>query len=116
MGEQTQLNVGGNAWYGFYKWLIFRGGIFSVPTTRSTSQSFPNWLKIDHRTMADEFFRGSYSAGLMAEGGITPGLQYKVALANHLSTLGVGASQLDPHINTVATGLWWMPTTKEFGP
>ncbi|HWQ92704.1 MAG TPA: hypothetical protein VN673_13600 [Clostridia bacterium] len=116
MGEETQINVGGNAWYEFYDWLTFRAGIFSLPTTRSTSQSFPHWLKIDHRTMGDEFFRGSYTSGIMAEGKIAPGLQYKVALGNHLSTLGVGASQLDPQLNTVATGLWWMPTTKEFGP
>jgi hypothetical protein len=117
MGEQTQLNVGGNAWYEFYKWLIFRGGIFSVPTTRSTSQTFPNWLKIDHRTMADEFFRGSYSTGIMLEGDIAPPrLRYKVALVNNLSTLGVSAAQLDNKLNTVSTALWWLPTTGEFGP
>jgi hypothetical protein len=23
---------------------------------------------------------------------------------------------MDPHLNTVASGLWWMPTTGEFGP
>ena len=41
-GEQTQINVGANAWYTFYEWLSLRGGIFSLPTTRSTSQTFPN--------------------------------------------------------------------------
>jgi len=116
MGEQTQLNVGGNAWYTFYDWLTFRGGIFSMPTTRSTSQTFPNWLKIDHRTLADEYFRGSYSTAIMLEGKVDPGVEYKVALGNHLSTLGVSAAQLDPHLNTVASALWWMPTTGEFGP
>jgi hypothetical protein len=117
MGEQTQINVGGNATYTFYEWLAFRGGIFSVPTTRSTSQSFPNWLKIDHRTMADEFFRGSYSTGIMLEGKIAPPrLQYKVALVNNLSTLGVSGAQLDNKLDTVATALWWLPTTGEFGP
>ncbi len=115
-GEQTQVNVGGNAWYEFYDWLTVRAGIFSLPTTRSTSQSFPNWLKIDHRTMADEFFRGSYTTAIMFEGGIVPGLQYKVAVGNNLSTLGVSAAQMDPQMNTLATGLWWMPTTGEFGP
>ncbi|EEF61420.1 hypothetical protein [Pedosphaera parvula] len=117
MGEQTQINVGGNATYSFYEWLNFRGGIFSVPTTRSTSQSFPNWIKIDHRTMADEFFRGSYSTGIMLEGKIAPPrLQYKVALVNNLSTLGVSGAQLDNKLDTVATALWWLPTTGEFGP
>ncbi len=115
-GEQTQLNVGGNAWYTFYEWLTFRGGIFSLPTTRSTSQTFPNWIKIDHRTMSDEFFRGSYSTAIMLEGKIVPGLEYKTALGNHLSTLGVSAAQLDPHLNTTSSALFWMPTTGEFGP
>lgn len=116
MGEQTQVNVGGNALYEFYDWLIFRGGIFSLPTTRSTSQSFPNWLKIDHRTMSDEYFRGSYTSGIMLEGVIRPGLEYKVALGNNLSTLGVSSAQLDNHLNTMASALWWLPTTHEFGP
>jgi len=116
MGEQTQINVGGNAAYTFFDWLTFRGGIFSLPTTRSTSQSFPNWIKIDHRTMADEYFRGSYSTAIMAEGTIVPGVQYKAALGNNLSTLGVSGAQLDGKLNTFASGLWWLPTTKEFGP
>jgi hypothetical protein len=116
MGEQTQINVGGNVTYTFFDWLTFRGGIFSLPTTRSTSQSFPNWLKIDHRTMADEYFRGSYSTAIMLEGTIVPGVQYKAALGNNLSTLGVSGAQLDNKLDTFASGLWWMPTTKEFGP
>ncbi len=66
--------------------------------------------------MADEFFRGSYSTAIMLEGKIAPGVQYKVALGNQLSTLGVSASQMDPQLNTLASGLWWMPTTGEFGP
>lgn len=116
MGEQTQINVGGNAVYEFFDWLNFRAGIFSLPTTRSTSQTFPNWIKIDHRTMADEYFRGSYSTAVMAEGKIAPGLQYKAALGNNLSTLGVSGAQLDNNLDTFASGLWWMPTTGEFGP
>jgi hypothetical protein len=117
MGEQTQINVGGNAIYSFTEWLNLRGGIFSVPTTRSTSQSFPNWIKVDHRTMADEYFRGSYSTGIMLEGKIAPPrLQYKAALVNNLSTLGVSGAQLDNKLDTVALALWWLPTTGEFGP
>ncbi len=41
-------------------------GILSLPTTRSTSGNFPYWLTVDHRTIADEFFRGSYSSGFFA--------------------------------------------------
>ena len=46
--------------------------------------------------MADEYFRGSYIQGYMANGEITDTLEYKVALASNLSALGVSASQLDP--------------------
>jgi hypothetical protein len=66
--------------------------------------------------MADEFFRGSYSTAVMFEGRIVPGLQYKTSLGNNLSTLGVSGAQLDNTLDTTASGIWWMPTTKEFGP
>ena len=66
--------------------------------------------------MADEYFRGSYIQGYMANGKITDNLQYKVALAGNLSALGVSATQLDPDINTVSGVLYWLPTTGEFGP
>ena len=45
--------------------------------------------------MADEYFRGSYIQGYMANGELTDTLDYKVALAGNLSALGVSASQLD---------------------
>ena len=90
--------------------------IFSVPSTRSTNTTYPNWLRIDNRTMADEFFRGSYSTGYMAGGKITDTLAYNVALTNNLSQLGVSASQMDSCLCTGSGFLWWMPTTCEFGP
>lgn len=114
-GDPAQVVVGGNMTYTFSDWLTLRAGIFSIPTTRSTSLTFPNWLKIDHRTMADEFFRGSYTTAIQAEGRIVSRLVYKVALADNLSQLGVNALQLDNGLNTVASALWWMPTTGEFG-
>ena len=115
-GEPAQVVVGGNISYQFADWLKTTAGIFSLPTTRSTAQSFPNWLRIDHREMADEFFRGSYIQGYMAEGELTDKLDYKVALAPNLSILGVSAAQLDPQIETLSGVLYWMPTTGEFGP
>ena len=115
-GEPAQVVVGGNISYQFADALKVTAGIFSLPTTRSTAQSFPNWLRIDHRGMADEFFRGSYIQGYMAEGELTDKLDYKVALAPNLSILGVSAAQLDPDIETLSGVLYWMPTTGEFGP
>ena len=115
-GDAAQVVVGGNISYKFGDGLTAMAGIFSLPTTRSTAQSFPNWLRIDHREMADEYFRGSYIQGYMASGEITDKLDYKVALAGNLSALGVSATQLDPDINTVTGMLYWMPTTGEYGP
>ena len=102
-GDPAQVVVGGNISYKFSDALTTTAGIFSLPSTRSTAQSFPNWLRIDHRAMADEYFRGSYIQGVMANGKITDTLDYKVAIANNLSALGVSASQMDPcHMY----GLW----------
>ena len=115
-GDAAQVVVGGNISYKFSDALTATAGIFSLPSTRSTAQSFPNWLRIDHRSMADEYFRGSYIQGLMANGEITDTLDYKVALSNNLSALGVSASQMDPCLCTVSGMLYWMPTTGEFGP
>jgi hypothetical protein len=115
-GDPAQVVVGGNISYKFADWFKSTAGIFSLPTTRSTAQSFPNWLRIDHREMADEYFRGSYIQGYMAEGELTDKLDYKVAWAGNLSVLGVSASQQDPCLCTVSSMLYWMPTTGEFGP
>ena len=115
-GDPAQVVVGGNLSYQFSDALKATAGIFSLPSTRSTAQSFPNWLRIDHRAMADEFFRGSYIQGYMLNGELTDTLDYKVALAGNLSALGVSASQLDNCLCTVSSMLYWMPTTGEFGP
>ena len=100
-GDPAQVVVGGNIAYKFDDALTATAGIFSLPSTRSTAQSFPNWLRIDHRSMADEYFRGSYIQGYMASGELTDTLDYKVALAGNLSALGVSASQLDNCLCTV---------------
>ena len=38
-----------------------------------------------------------------------------LAMANNLSQLGITAGQLTRDLGT-GYGLWWMPTTHEFGP
>lgn len=114
-GDPGAQTLGGNFTYLFSDKLALSWGMMSVPSTRSTAQTVPNWLKVDHRTMADEFFRGSYTMMVMAEGRIAPKLEYHAALANNLSSLGVNASELDNDLNTFSTALWWMPTTGEFG-
>jgi hypothetical protein len=65
--------------------------------------------------MADEFFRPFFNSGVWAQGEPVPGLWYNVMLGNSNSILGVKSSQLDRKF-TYGGSMWWMPTTKEFGP
>lgn len=116
MGEFSQVVLAGNFLTHFSDAVNLRYGLFSLPTTRSTSQSVPNWLKFDHRTLADEYFRGSYTMAIGADGKIADGLEYRTALGNNLSTLGVSPKELDNDMNTYSMVLWWMPTTHEYGP
>ena len=115
-GDPAQVVVAGNLGYRFNNAFNLYAGIGALPSTRSTNSPFPNWLKNDHRTIADEYFRGSYTTGVFANGVLVPGLKYRVMLGNNLSQLGVNASELDADLNTFSGALWWMPTTGEYGP
>ncbi|HYJ84304.1 MAG TPA: hypothetical protein VEW26_15840, partial [Allosphingosinicella sp.] len=115
MGEGAQVVLGGYFQYRFSDLITVTAGVMPLPTTRTTNYTFPNWLRNDNRVMADEFFRGSYSTGIDAQGEITRGLRYRVAIANNLAQLGVSSQELDASFNTFSGALWWMPTTGEFG-
>jgi hypothetical protein len=115
-GLGAQVVVAGNINWTFNDALRVYFGIHSLPSTRSTNRTFPYWLRNDNRPIADEFFRGSYTQGIWAEGKIATGLEYRVMIANNLSALGVQARQLDAKPNTYSGALTWTPTTGEFGP
>jgi hypothetical protein len=115
-GLGAQVVVAGNINWTFSDALRVYFGIQSLPSTRSTNRTFPYWLRNDNRPIADEFFRGSYTQGIWAEGKIARGLEYRAMIANNLSALGVQARQLDAKIDTVSGAVTWMPTTGEFGP
>lgn len=115
-GDGAQVVVAGFMNYRFSDAFILSGGISGLPTSRSMEGGWPNLLKVDYRTIADEYFRGSYTTGVFANGTLTEGLQYKVMLGNNLSQLGVSGSQLDDTFDTFSGAIWWMPTTGEFGP
>jgi hypothetical protein len=110
--DQTTLY--GYLGYQFHKRFNVYAGINSLGGTRSVMGSHPFWLAHD-RVMADEFFRTSFAGGVWVNGEVLPGLWYQVTTANNLSQLGITAAQLDRGMGTGAT-VWWMPTTKEFGP
>lgn len=67
-GDPAQVVLGGNLGFQFDEAFNLYAGIGALPSTRSTNYTFPNWLKNDHRTIADEFFRGSYTSGIWANG------------------------------------------------
>lgn len=110
--DQTTLY--GFLGYQFDKKFNLYAGINTLGGSRSVMGSHPFWLAND-RVMADEFFRGSFAGTLWANGEVLPGLWYHLAVANNLSQLGITAKQLSRDLGT-GYGLWWMPTTHEFGP
>lgn len=114
-GLGAQVVVGGHLQYTFNPHVTLGGGINSLPTSRTLDGNFPNWLPLDNRLIAEEFFRGSYTQAIWAKGRIVKGLDYFAMLGNNLSQLGVDAGQLDAGIDTLAMMVAWMPTTGEFG-
>lgn len=114
-GQVSQVVVAGNLQYEFNKHFTLGGGINALPGVRSTEGSFPFWLTIDNRMIADEYFRPSYTTGLWAKGKITNKLNYTIMLGNNLSQLGIDAGQLDAELKTVSAGIIWHPTTGEYG-
>lgn len=114
-GEPAQVVIAGDLGYKFNDMLDLRFGVLPLPGTRSLRGQHPRWNKVDHRTIGNEFFRPSYTTGIIANGELAEGLHYRAAIANNMSALGVSAAQLDDEFNTVSAGLWWWPTTGEYG-
>lgn len=117
MGQGAQVVVGGHLGYHFGEEFNIYAGVAPLPTDRTTNWTYPFWLKMDNRTIADEFFRGSYTFGIWIDGTINKeeGLKYRAMIANNLSALGISADQLDADPSTVSATIWWMPTTGEYG-
>lgn len=104
----------GNIGYQFDRKFSLYAGLNGNPGTRSLQGSHPYWLGND-RVMADEFFRPYFTFGLTAQGEPTRGFWYNAMIGNNSSALGIKAAQLDRR-PTYSGSVWWMPTTKEFGP
>jgi hypothetical protein len=112
--DTNQNAIFGNLGYQFSRKFSVYAGLNGNPGTRSLQGSHPYWLGHD-RVMADEFFRPFFNSGVWAQGEPVRGLWYNVMLGDTNSILGVKSSQLDRKFTTGAS-MWWMPTTKEFGP
>ncbi len=112
--DTNQNAIFGNIGYQFSRKFSIYAGLNGNPGTRSLQGSHPFWLGQD-RVMADEFFRPFFNSGFWAQGEAVPGLWYNAMIGDTNSILGVKSSQLDRSFTTGAS-MWWMPTTKEFGP
>lgn len=112
-GQGAQVVVAGNLQYKLKSYFSPGMGIGALPTSRSLYGQWPAWLRQDARPMAEEFFRGSFTTGIWAQGEIAKGLYYKTMIGNNLSQLGIDAGQLDNGFDTWSTALWW--TTNDFG-
>jgi len=106
-GQGAQVVVAGNLSYNFSERLGLGVGIAALPSTRSTRGTWPHWLKQDNRTIADEYFRASYTSGVWAFGDLTDNLHYHGMIGDNLSQLGVDAGQMDAGMNTFSGALWW---------
>lgn len=104
----------GNLGYQFDKKFNLYAGVGGNGGSRSLQGSHPYWLGHD-RVMADEFFRPFFTQGIYVNGELLPGFYYMALAGNNNSSLGIKAAQLDRD-QTISGSLWWMPTTKEFGP
>jgi hypothetical protein len=100
--------------YRFHKAFNLNVGVDGMPGIRSLVGSHPYWLGHD-RTMAEETMRPGFTNALWATGEVLPGLFYKVTFGNNISQLGLSASELTRDF-AYGASIWWMPTTKEFGP
>lgn len=110
----NQIAMFGNLGYQFGPRFSIYAGINGNPGTRSLQGSHPYWLGHD-RVMADEFFRPYFGSGVWAQGEVFPGFWYNAMLGNSNSALDIKATQLDRSF-TPSASVWWMPTTREFGP
>jgi len=109
-----QRAIFANVGYQFSRKFSLYAGLNGAPGTRSLQGSHPFWLAPD-RVMADEFFRPFFGSGVWIQGELLSGFWYNAVLTNNSSSLGVKSSQLDRDYTSGAS-VWWMPTTKEFGP
>jgi hypothetical protein len=108
-GLTSQVLIAGKFEYDVAEWLTLGAGTNSLPGVRSTAGGFPNWLSVDARLIADEYFRPSYTFGVWAQGKVLETFGYQLMLGNNLSQLGIDAGQLDAGLNTVSGEITWEP-------
>jgi hypothetical protein len=103
----ASIVVAGNIGWRFNKRLTLTGGYTGVPGSRSLVNTFPFFTATD-RTMADNFFRPSFTQGVWANGEAVKNLHYLVFVGNGLNTLNISATKIDTNL-AVSGSVWWEP-------
>jgi hypothetical protein len=103
----ASIVVAGNIGWRFNKALTITGGYTGVPGSRSLVNTFPFFTSTD-RTMADNFFRPSFTQGVWANGDLGKGLNYLFFVGNGLNTLNISATKIDTNL-AVSGSVWWEP-------
>ena len=109
----ASIVVAGNIGWQFNKALTITGGYTGVPGSRSLVNTFPFFTATD-RTLADNFFRPSFTQGVWANGEAIKGLNYLVFVGNGLNTLNISATKIDTNL-AVSGSVWWEPLG-DYGP
>lgn len=109
----ASIVVAGNIGWQFNKALTLTGGYTGVPGSRSLVNTFPFFTATD-RTLADNFFRPSFTQGLWANGEPLKNLHYLAFVGNGLNTLSISATKIDTNL-LVSGSVWWEPLGP-FGP
>ena len=109
----ASIVVAGNVGWQFSKALTITGGYTGVPGSRSLVNTFPFFTATD-RTMADNFFRPSFTQGVWANGEPVKGLNYLVFVGNGLNTLNISATKIDTNL-ALSGSVWWEPLG-DYGP
>ena len=103
----ASIVVAGNIGWQFNKALTITGGYTGVPGSRSLVNTFPFFTSTD-RTMADNFFRPSFTQGVWANGEPIKNVYYLAFVGNGLNTLNISATKIDTNL-LVSGSAWWEP-------
>ena len=109
----ASIVVAGNIGWQFNKALTITGGYTGVPGSRSLVNTFPFFTSTD-RTLADNFFRPSFTQGVWANGELGKGVNYLAFVGNGLNTLNISATKIDTNL-LVSGSVWWEPLG-DYGP
>jgi len=110
--EGGNIAVIGSFNYGLTDNLKVGAGIQGLPTSRAMELVHPRLNRVDMRSMAGEYFRGSFAYGFWLEGSLSENTYFRTMLGNNMNAVGINFDQLDDKMDTFSTGVWWMSDSK----